>query len=290
MVSTKGIITTIAGSGSYTNYGGSTYTNYGNGSYTGDGGLATNAKLNPNGLAADSGGNVYVADSPNGAVRLLQPVSGLNVSAIENAASGLTGPVAPGEMVVLFGFGLGPNQLATAVPANDGSFATTLAGTTVQINGMPAPLVYTWVTQVAAIVPASVTGATAQFTVTYQGQTTSPISIPLAAAAPGIFTADSSGIGAPVTINQNGAIDTVARPGDTITVFATGLGQMAPTVLLDGGVVAPLSYGSVPGGAEGITQITFPIQPGLDCNQSIVISAGNASSQPGIVIPLSVCI
>ena len=193
-------------------------------------------------------------------------------------------------MVVLFGFGLGPNQLVTAVPENDGNFATTLAGTMVQINGIPAPLVYTWVTQIAAIVPASVTGATAQFTVTYQGQTTAPISIPLAAAAPGIFTADSSGIGIPITINQNGAIDTIARPGDTLTVFTTGLGQMAPTVLLDGWAVAPLSYGSVPGGVEGITQITFPIQPGQDCNFSIAISAGGASSQPGIFIPLSVCI
>ncbi|MGD1073075.1 MAG: hypothetical protein ABSB15_23395 [Bryobacteraceae bacterium] len=285
VVSPNGIITTVAGSGAtYASYG------YGGGGYTGDGGLATNAKLNPTGLTADSGGNVYVADSPNGAVRLLQPVSGMNVSAVENAASGLAGPVAPGEMVVLFGFGLGPNQLVTAVPENDGNFATTLAGTMVQINGIPAPLVYTWVTQIAAIVPASVTGATAQFTVTYQGQTTAPISIPLAAAAPGIFTADSSGIGIPITINQNGAIDTIARPGDTLTVFTTGLGQMAPTVLLDGWAVGPISYGSVPGGVEGITQITFPIQPGQDCNFSIAISAGGASSQPGIFIPLSVCI
>ena len=283
MVSQDGIITTIAGSGG-------TYTFYGSGSYTGDGGLATNATLNPTGLAVDSGGNVYVSDFPNEAVRLLQPVSGLSVNAIENAASGLTGPVAPGEMVILFGFGLGPNQLAKAVPASDGTFPTSLAGTTVLINGIPAPLVYTSVTQVAAIVPESLTGAFVQFIVTYQSEPVAPISVPLAAAAPGIFTVDSAGTGNALTINQNGAIDTIAHPGDTITVFATGLGQMAPTVLLDGGAVAPLSYGSVPGGAEGVTQIKFSIPPGEDCNQSIVISAGGASSQPGVTIPLSVCI
>ena len=55
-----GIITTIAGNGTA--------------GYSGDGGLATSAQLNsPQGLAADSAGNVYFSDLANGSVRVLLP-------------------------------------------------------------------------------------------------------------------------------------------------------------------------------------------------------------------------
>ena len=46
MVNTAGIITTVAGSGSA--------------SYSGDGGLATKAAMEPESIAVDSGGNLYI--------------------------------------------------------------------------------------------------------------------------------------------------------------------------------------------------------------------------------------
>jgi sugar lactone lactonase YvrE len=59
-VTTDGAIATIAGNG--------------NCCYANDGGPATNAPLNlPWGLVVDSNGNVFVADSGNGAIRLLKP-------------------------------------------------------------------------------------------------------------------------------------------------------------------------------------------------------------------------
>jgi uncharacterized repeat protein (TIGR01451 family) len=55
-ISTAGIITTVAGDGSY--------------GYSGDGGLATNASLNyPQGVAVDSAGNLYIADVYNNRIR-----------------------------------------------------------------------------------------------------------------------------------------------------------------------------------------------------------------------------
>src|SRR5207302_1078813 len=52
----SGLVTTIAGAGTR--------------GYSGDGGLATNAQLNgPTGLAVDSTGAVYAADTGNNAVR-----------------------------------------------------------------------------------------------------------------------------------------------------------------------------------------------------------------------------
>jgi hypothetical protein len=61
----SGIITTVAGSGSI---------GYGTGGYAGDGGAATSALLNsPLDVAVNAAGGVYVADSGNYVVRLLQP-------------------------------------------------------------------------------------------------------------------------------------------------------------------------------------------------------------------------
>jgi len=59
-VSPSGIITTIAGNGTS--------------GYSGDGGPATSAQLySPSGVAVDSTGDIYVSDSEENAVRLLQP-------------------------------------------------------------------------------------------------------------------------------------------------------------------------------------------------------------------------
>jgi sugar lactone lactonase YvrE len=60
-VSTDGIITTIAGNGIQ--------------GYSGDGGLASSASFSgPTTLAVGGGGNIYVADPGNNAIRILQPV------------------------------------------------------------------------------------------------------------------------------------------------------------------------------------------------------------------------
>ena len=67
--------------------------------YSGDGGLASAAQLNgPAGVAVDATGNVYVADSGNNAIRLLQPVAGgLNIGAVVTAPPARQASSRPGK-------------------------------------------------------------------------------------------------------------------------------------------------------------------------------------------------
>ncbi|HTB17305.1 MAG TPA: hypothetical protein VK708_04280, partial [Bryobacteraceae bacterium] len=130
MVSTGGTINTIAGSGAP--------------GFSGDGGPATSAALSGNfGVALDAGGNMYIADSTNnrirevyGVVPAAAPV--ISTAAFTNAASFVSGG-SPGAIATLFGAHLTRNlngvALSPSVPLPD-----TLAGTTVTVDGKPAPI------------------------------------------------------------------------------------------------------------------------------------------------------
>lgn len=82
-------------------------------------------------------------------------------------------------------------------------------------------------TSVLRVVPYGITGSTALVAVAYQGQTSAGFSVPIVAAAPGIFTADSTSKGQAAAVNQDGTLNSAANPAhprDVITLFATGDG------------------------------------------------------------------
>jgi uncharacterized protein (TIGR03437 family) len=83
--------------------GGTITTFAGNGTagYTGDKGVATSAELNnPTGVAVDSMGNVYIADSANQVVRMVSPSGTITTFAGSNVAGfeGDTGPANQAEL------------------------------------------------------------------------------------------------------------------------------------------------------------------------------------------------
>ena len=289
----------------------------GNGSsgYTGDGGLGTSAQLNgPTGVAVDANGNVYVADTNNNAMRELQfSGSGATVSALVSAASGLPGVVSPGEMVVLYGSGLGPATLTEAQPSN-GVYSANLAGTGVFFNGVPAPLYYTSATQVAAVAPFELSGSQAQILVQYQGQTSSSFTASVAAVSPAIFTLNGSGTGQAVAINStdnsvNGG-NHPASAGSYVSLFLTGAGQTSPggqdglengynggalpkpvasVSMTIGGITTTANYiGAAPFAIAGVMQINALVPAGLSAgNVPVVIRVGGVSTQPGVTIAVS---
>jgi sugar lactone lactonase YvrE len=83
-VDSTGTITTIAGNGTP--------------GYGGDGGPATSANLNsPSGVAVDLAGNIYIADSVNNRIRVVDSTGGITTFAGNGAFCGPNGPNACGD-------------------------------------------------------------------------------------------------------------------------------------------------------------------------------------------------
>jgi uncharacterized protein (TIGR03437 family) len=290
----SGMITTVAGNGVY--------------GYSGDGGAAAGAQIfTPQGMAADAQGNVYVVDSDQNAVRRLQPAShSVLLGAVVDAASQTVGPVSPGKIVVLYGAGLGPATLTQNAQVN-GLYSNQLAGTTVAFNGIAAPILYTSAAQVAAIVPYGITGPTAQVTVSYQSDISPPVTMQVAATAPGLFTLNQTGAGQAAAVNAtDGSVNTAANPvkqGGYISLFATGEGQTVPQGIdgkiasLDplpqpaqkvsvtvGGIPATVQYaGAAPNQVAGLIQVNVRIPDGVEPGGyvPVVLQVGNSSTVAG---------
>jgi len=291
-MSPAGVLTTIAGNGQ-------------NG-YTGDGGPPGNALFNGiGGITVDAAGSLYIADGGNNRVRMIVNALG----GVQNAASYNSGSVAPGEIVVLYGAGLGPASAAYwQTDSTTGGLATTVAGTTVLFNGVPAPILYTSANQVSAIVPYEVAGAaSAQIQMNYRGSNVAAGTVPVAASNPGIFTFNS-GIGQAAANNQDGSVNGAANPaaaGSTIALYLTGEGQTSPfgvdgqitasapfpmpqlpVKVTIGGQTAAYSYaGAAPNQVAGVMQINAVIPSGLSGSAvPVSVQIGTASTQNGVTI------
>jgi uncharacterized protein (TIGR03437 family) len=295
-VSLGGIITTVAGAGRQ--------------QYSGDGGPATTAQLpGPQSITVDGQGDIYISDNIAWAVRLLQPTNhSVLIGSVVDAASQLSAPLSPGKIVVLYGAGLGPAALVQNQPIS-GLYASQLAGTTVYFNGTPAPILYTSATQVAAVVPYEIAGATAQVTVSFQSEISPPITVPMAAAAPSLFTLNQTGGGQAAAVNaSDGSVNTATNPvkvGDYVSLFATGEGQTSPAgtdgriasvaVLPQpdlqvsatvGGLAAPVQYaGAAPDCVAGLMQINVQIPVGVQPGGyvPVILQVGTASTEAGAV-------
>lgn len=148
------------------------------------------------------------------------------------------GPVAPNQIVSIFGEGLGPDELETFTVDN-GVVGSNLGETTVLFDGVPAPLLAAQSGQVNAIVPGAAAGKkTVQMRVIHRGKVSVPFLLAVNPAAPSIFTLDEFGQGA--VLNPDGTVNANGNPvrrGRTVSIFATG-GGVADDSLEDGQVLA----------------------------------------------------
>ena len=94
--SVAGVISTVAGNGYLNPY-------YSCGGYSGDGVPATSAELNcPSGIAVDSAGNLFIADSGNQRIRRVDSVTGVISTVAGNGIPGEAGDGGPATSAELY--------------------------------------------------------------------------------------------------------------------------------------------------------------------------------------------
>jgi hypothetical protein len=164
-------------------------------------------------------GSSFAFNPYRSAIYLAAPASSaVSISAITNAASGSTASVAPGEIVTLYGAGLGPASLAYFQFGANNLMPTQLAGVRVLFNGNPAPLIYASNGQVSAIVPFAVDGqSTAQIEVENNGAISSSVIVPITNTLPALFSANSSGSGQGAIQNGDGSYNRASNAAAAVS-------------------------------------------------------------------------
>ena len=227
------------------------------------------------------------------------------------------GPIAPGDIAVTYGsnFTTVSPQGATSTP-----IATNLAGVQVLVNGTAAPIYFVSPNQIDFQVPYQTVTGTADIQVVNNGVAGNTVSVTVAPAEPRILVFLGYAGEPPIIVNYaDGSIATTASgftalpahaasPGDTLIMYAIGLGQTNPAattgaaassttletisltsvkLTLGGGLqyptttLTPAFIGLAPG-FVGLYQINFTLPSNSPVGNSIplMLSVNGASSNP----------
>jgi uncharacterized protein (TIGR03437 family) len=248
---------------------------------------------------------LVIPQSP-GSMTVPQP----EIESVTNAASYNATGVSPGEIVTIFGVGLGPANIASLQEDANGLVSTSNGNTMIYFNGIAAPIVYSLSKQVSVVVPYEVAQyTTVNVVAEYSGNSSSPFPVKVVPTIPGIFTNDSSGSGQGAILNakdstRNSTSNPAAR-GDYVTIYATGEGATNPPVIDGrvsgsplqspvlscsasiGGVPASIQYcGAAPGETSGVLQINAQVPQSVVPGASVpvTITIGTVQSPAGVTL------
>ncbi len=266
VVAATGFIKTVAGDG---NLG-----------FKGDGGPAINAQLNqPEAVAIDAAGNLYIADFGNFRIRRVlgvaapAPVAGTpSVNLVANAF-GEAATLAPNTWVEVKGSSLaGTQRVWGGDDFKNGQMPTSIDGVSVMVNGKPAFIYFVSEKQINILTPPDALPGSVEVKLAYNGKTSS-LTVAGQALSPSFFVFD--GVHATAT-HVNGTLigpttlypgaSTPAVPGETIILYANGLGATSQAIVSgsvsQGGTLPQLPVIKV-GGIQA--QVTFAglVSPGL---------------------------
>ena len=220
------------------------------------------------------------------------------ITAVVNAADGKL-PVAPGGLISVYGEQMSPVNLATS----ELPLPTALGESCLTVNGVSVPLLFVSSQQINGQLPFNVDG-NAQMTLRTPGGISDNFNFSILPAAPSVFR---SGMAGPETdlatiTRDNGQLVTPTNPvhpGDTIVIWATGLGHTSPAI--DAGIPSPadplasavihptvtlggvglnILYAGLTPGSVGLNQInaTVPGSVPLGLSIPLVISQGGSST------------
>jgi uncharacterized protein (TIGR03437 family) len=217
--------------------------------------------------------------------------------------------VAPGELIAIFGSGIGPGTPVFGAVGPDGKLSTSAGGSTVLFGNVAAPIVFASKDQINAIVPF---GAASQPLAAVQirnaGRQGLNSSISIGATAPGLFTSNGSGVGQAAALNQDGSVnspDNPAAAGSVMVLYGTGAGATLENSS-DGEIIGATLYhpkaavyvrvgklpadvlyaGSAPQLVNGVLQVNVRLPAGLVGGGAVPVQlvVGSYSSVPGVTI------
>ncbi len=194
--------------------------------------LVAGSTLSPGGLflGGDNGAS-FTAGSLIVANKIALPAApAVRLDSVQNSASRIAAPLAPGEPVLAVGAGFG-------------------AGSQIVLDGAPLATASSTATSIVAVLPDTTTTSGAHTVqVSNAGALSNSVVVPAAPASPAIYSVDGSGAGQGYILNSDGSLNSPANPaspGSAITILAAGPGQytlsdgyavtgLSPAVFIDG--------------------------------------------------------
>jgi uncharacterized protein (TIGR03437 family) len=210
------------------------------------------------------------------------PENGSTGTTTSTTTSTGTSWFAPGELISLYGSGLGPKSAASAQVGGDGRIATQLAGTRVLFEGVAAPVLYAADGRVNTVIPFTLYGyPSVRVQVEYNGALSDVAALTMGESAPFVFTGPDPGTGSQVAIviNQDGSTNSPSKPaaaGSIITLYGSGFGRTTPE-----GVDGRLAAAPLP-------KPVLPVSATLGSLPATVLYAGDASGLVEGIVQLNI--
>jgi|GEM_PF-6555120 len=213
--------------------------------------------------------------------------------------------VARGSIFLVKGAGLGPDDLVVAQPPYPSRLPETEDGTRIEIRSLEseavfdAPVLHSWTFQTAGILPSAVPEGLGELRVHRGAAVSDPLEILVVNSNPAVFLTGFRGGTAAAQVYRSPSEQPLisltgpARPGDTVILWATGLGPIdsddnAPPVgslrddiriRIAGQEIVPDYAGRAPG-QPGLDQINFRLPADADlpnhCYVPFWIEVGDA--------------
>lgn len=260
-----------------------------------------------NGNNSDTGDHIYTTSISLGVAQQTSNKPSINADGgVTNGASYLPA-IMQGTWVTIKGTNLSSTTRSWAgADIVYGDLPTSLDGVSVTINGKAAYVEYISPTQVNVLSPADASTGQVEVKVTSNGQTSDPYTATLQAFSPAFFTFDGKYLAA--THSDNSLLGkaglfasapnatTPAKPGETIILYATGLGPTNPSIAAGtltaqlaslttaytvtiGGQQANVSFAGLIPSFAGLYQLNVVVPDVPDGDQPVVIQIGGATSQ-----------
>jgi hypothetical protein len=182
------------------------------------------------------------------------------ISAVLNAASHDSGPVAPGQLVRVYGRDF--SKLAQAF-----------------MDGSAVPLLAVTNTYIELAIPDAVAGKESiELAVDDLGVRTESVTLPVAAARPAVFVKDFLG---------RGLVETLPSEAGSMTLQVTGTGDLPLSVRLNGypaEVISNAAIADQPGRVAVRVRVPAEVLAGDSEVVTLSLQAGEANAQPGLLV------